>query len=93
MRRTQRPLADVARLVMGWDGAGLIAIGALISVYGYLSAKILAVPRLTFALAERGDFPSFFAAIHPRFRTPHISILVSLCSSGRYLYLEASPGI
>jgi amino acid transporter len=72
----ERPLADVARLVLGRKGAGLIAIGALVSVYGYLSAKILAVPRLTFALAERGDFPSFFAAIHPRFQTPHVSILV-----------------
>jgi amino acid transporter len=73
---SERPLADAARLMMGREGAGLIAIGALVSVYGYLSAKILAVPRLTFALAERGDFPSFFAVIHPRFRTPHISILV-----------------
>ncbi len=74
--QSERPLADAARLVMGRGGAGLIAIGALVSVYGYLSAKILAVPRLTFALAERGDFPSFFAAVHPRFRTPHVSILV-----------------
>jgi amino acid transporter len=73
---SERPLADAARLMMGRGGAALIAIGALVSVYGYLSAKILAVPRLTFALAERGDFPSFFAALHPRFRTPYISILI-----------------
>jgi amino acid transporter len=32
--------------------------------------------RITFALAEQGDFPSFFARIHARFRTPHVSILV-----------------
>ena len=49
--------------------------GALISVYGYLSANILGVPRITFALAENGDFPSIFAAVHPRFRTPYVSIL------------------
>jgi amino acid transporter len=30
---------------------------------------------MTFALAERGDFPAFFGAVHPRFRTPHFSIL------------------
>lgn len=73
---SDRPLADVARIVMGHTGAVLVAVGALISVYGYLSANILAIPRMTFALAERGDFPSFFAAVHPRFRTPHSSILV-----------------
>ena len=71
-----RPLADVARLVLGKSGAALVAIGALISFYGYLSAKILAVPRVTFALAEEGDLPPVFAAIHPRFRTPYVSILV-----------------
>ncbi|MCU1297571.1 MAG: hypothetical protein JWO91_1849 [Acidobacteriaceae bacterium] len=73
---SERPLADAARLIMGRAGAALIAIAALVSCYGYLSAKILAVPRVTFALAERGDFPRFFAAIHPRFRSPYISILV-----------------
>jgi basic amino acid/polyamine antiporter, APA family len=31
---------------------------------------------MTFALAEQGDLPPIFAAIHPRFRTPHVSILV-----------------
>jgi basic amino acid/polyamine antiporter, APA family len=71
-----RPLADVARQVLGKNGAALVAIGALVSFYGYLSAKILAVPRVTFALAEGGDLPLVFAAIHPRFRTPYVSILV-----------------
>jgi basic amino acid/polyamine antiporter, APA family len=73
---SQRPLADLARLILGDKGAVFVAIGALISVYGYLTANMLSVPRLTFALAERGDFPAIFAAIHPRFRTPYVSILV-----------------
>ncbi len=71
-----RPLADVARIVMGHGGAALIAAGALFSTYGYLSGNMLATPRVTFALAERGDFPSFFGKVHPRFRTPYVSILV-----------------
>jgi len=72
---SERPLADAARVMMGEGGAALISIGALISVYGYLSANLLTVPRGIYALAERGDFPAPFAAIHPRFRTPHVSIL------------------
>jgi len=73
---SERPLADVARIVIGHGGAALIALGALVSVYGYLSGNMLGAPRLTFALAERGDFPSFFGMVHPRYRTPHISIAV-----------------
>lgn len=73
---SERPLADVARLALGHAGAGVIAIGALLSIYGYLGGNILATPRITFALAEQGDFPSPFAAVHSRFRTPYVSILV-----------------
>jgi amino acid transporter len=73
---SERPLADVARIVIGHGGAALIALGALFSIYGYLSGNMLATPRITFALAERGDFPSFFGLVHSRFRTPYFSIFV-----------------
>lgn len=71
-----RPLADAAGVMLGPGGAMFISVGALLSVYGYLSANMLTVPRNLFALAERGDFPRVLAAVHPRFRTPHVSILV-----------------
>jgi len=73
---TTKPAVDSARQFLGPIGVTLVAAGTLISVYGYLSANMLHTPRVTFAMGERGDFPSFFAAIHPRFRTPHLSILV-----------------
>jgi basic amino acid/polyamine antiporter, APA family len=71
-----RPLSDAAQQFLGPAGATSIALAALISAYGYLSANLLHAPRVTFALAEHGDFPSFLAAIHPKFRTPHVSILL-----------------
>jgi len=71
---TDRPLATAARQFGGATGAALISAGALISVYGYLTAQLLHTPRLAFALGENGDFPRFFARIHSRFQTPHISI-------------------
>jgi basic amino acid/polyamine antiporter, APA family len=73
---SERPLADVAQALMGRSGAVLISVGALISVYGYVSANLLNMPRGLFALAERGDFPRAFAAVHPRWRTPYVSIAV-----------------
>ena len=75
LAHSPRPLADSARNAMGHAGAVLISVGAVISVFGNLTANLLGVPRITFALAEQGDFPAFFAAVHPRFRTPYVSIL------------------
>lgn len=73
---TGSPLYEAARRFMGPAGATAIAIAALVSAYGYLSANLLHAPRITYALAERGDFPSFLGVVHPRFRTPYVSILV-----------------
>jgi basic amino acid/polyamine antiporter, APA family len=53
-----------------------VTIGALVSIYGYLGARMLSLPRITLAFAENKDFPSWFAAIHKRFHTPYSSILV-----------------
>jgi len=72
---TDRPLAEVARVTMGNRGAALVALGALISVYGYLSAKMLGMPRVSFALAKGGDLPGLFAAVSRKFHTPWFSIL------------------
>ena len=73
---SDRPLAEVARVLFGHGGAALVAAGALVSVYGYLSANFLTTPRATFAFAEQGDFPRWFAAVHPNFKTPYTSIVV-----------------
>jgi amino acid transporter len=74
--QTDRPLAMAAQVFLGPAGAAFIAISALLALFGYLSANMVHVPRTTFALAEQGDLPPVFAAVHNRFRTPYVSILV-----------------
>jgi basic amino acid/polyamine antiporter, APA family len=70
------PVVDSARRFLpGW-AVQIVAAGTLISAYGYLSANMLHTPRVTFAMGERGDFPTFFARIHTRFRTPYVSIVI-----------------
>ena len=72
----ERPVAEAARVFLGAGGAILIVIGVLISTYGYLAGQFVSAPRLTYAFAEQRDFPALFAAVHPRFRTPYVSIAV-----------------
>lgn len=73
---SERPLADAAQRFLGSGGAATIAMAALLSGYGYLSANVLHAPRLTFALAQQGDFPKFLGIIHEKYHTPHVSILL-----------------
>jgi len=73
---SSKPIVDAAQRCLGAAGASLVAVSALISIYGFLTAGLLHTPRLTFAMAERGDFPRIFSMVHPRFRTPHYSIII-----------------
>lgn len=70
------PVVDSARRFLPLWAVRIVAAGTLISAFGYLSANMLHTPRVTFAMGERGDFPEFFARVHPRFRTPHVSIAI-----------------
>jgi APA family basic amino acid/polyamine antiporter len=70
------PVVDSARRFLSPLGVQIVAAGTLVSAYGYLSANMLHTPRITFAMGQRGDFPAFFGRIHPRFRTPHLSIVI-----------------
>jgi len=74
--KTDRPLASAAHYFLGSAGVVLITVGAMVSAYGWLTSFMLVTPRLTFALAEHGDLPPVLAALHRRFRTPHVSIVI-----------------
>jgi len=73
---TDHPLADAAQRFLGGAGVTIVSLGALVSCFGHMSGNVLSVPRVTFALAENGDFPGFFGSVHQRFRTPWISIIL-----------------
>lgn len=70
------PLVDVAKDFVGPAGGTLMSVTAVVSCAGGLAVAILVSPRNMFALGESGDLPPAFAAVHPRWRTPHVAIIV-----------------
>ncbi|MDA0312847.1 MAG: APC family permease, partial [Gemmatimonadetes bacterium] len=59
----------------GWTV--LIVAGASIALINDLPAMLLAVSRLMFAWAEDGVFPKGVAAVHPKYHTPHVALILS----------------
>jgi APA family basic amino acid/polyamine antiporter len=56
----------------------IITIGALTGITSVLLVMLLSQPRVLLAMARDGLLPEgFFAAVHPRFRTPHKSTIVT----------------
>lgn len=83
LAQSRAPLADIINYAIGgtWGGT-LIASGAVISTLGATSGWILTTARSSFAAAEDKFFPSFFANIHPRYKTPHTSLIIAgICAN------------
>lgn len=98
---TERPLAAAAAVLIGAAGAVFVTAAAMVSAYGNVSALLLATPRVTYAMAERGEFPRLFGRVHARFQTPHLSILIvgaltllfALTGTFRWALMLVSGGI
>jgi basic amino acid/polyamine antiporter, APA family len=71
---SQRVAADAADALFGSGGGTLMAGLVVFSTIGALGGLILAGPRVYFAMAEHGLWPRWFAAVHPRYQTPHRAI-------------------
>jgi amino acid transporter len=68
---------DAASRVLGAGGLSpLIALLVLVSGLGQIGGIGTAVSRLPFAAGTDHLLPAAFAKVHPRWGTPHISILV-----------------
>ena len=67
---SERVAADAMAAMIGPRGADLISVAILCSIFGAISANVLAAPRVFFAMARDGTFFPWLAAIHPRHETP-----------------------
>lgn len=83
----------VMQQAFGASGAALMAIAILISTFGCNNGLILAGARIYYAMAKDGLFFRSTARLHPRFKTPTVSLIVQaiwacfLCLSGTYSQL------
>jgi basic amino acid/polyamine antiporter, APA family len=74
---SERPIVDAAAVFLGPLGATFITVGVIVSIFGNLNASILAATRTLFGMSEQQDLPRVFERVHPKFKTPYVSILAT----------------
>jgi APA family basic amino acid/polyamine antiporter len=55
----------------------LVVFGTLAGLSSVMLVMMLAQPRIFYAMANDGLLPAWARAIHPRFRTPHVTTIVT----------------
>jgi APA family basic amino acid/polyamine antiporter len=68
--------ADALGAVLGPAGGTAVAVAIFISTFGTAGIYTLTAPRIYHAMASDGVFFRSVAAVHPRFRTPVVAILL-----------------
>ena len=56
---------------------GVVALGSVIAHTAVLLVFQLGQPRIFFAMSRDGLLPKFFAKVHPKYKTPHVSTIIT----------------
>jgi amino acid transporter len=88
IRTSKLVAADVAQVVIGAGGVAFVSITVMISTFGTLNNSLLTAPRIIFAAADDHLFPRWIARVHPRFKTPWVSILLCIALGVVFLLLR-----
>lgn len=86
------PIADAASVIFGPWGAGLIAIGGLISIIGSINANVFVVGVMPQALAQDNLVPKKFAQLN-KGGAPAIAIIVSGIIASLLIVMNFSEGL
>jgi amino acid transporter len=94
-------MADVAAQYLPPWGSSIVAIGAMSAFLTSINGSILVPSRMLFVFSEDRLMPRSLASVHPQWRTPYISLIISaiICTaliwsqSARYLMNAGLIGI
>ena len=65
-----------AELSLGAGGGRIVRVGIALSTFGFCAAALLANARVAQAMSADGALLRPLAAIHPRWGTPHVAVMV-----------------
>jgi amino acid transporter len=77
IRHSRLVAADVAQRLLGTPGVIFVACTVMLSTFGTLNGTLLTAPRIFFAMADDGLFFKKVAAVHPKYHTPYVSIMLT----------------
>jgi len=75
--KSNSPLADAIGAVGKPFFKSIVSLGGMFAMASVLLTSILGVSRMAFAMARERDLPPILSQLHPKFKTPSLSVLIA----------------
>jgi len=77
LAQSQSAMADAAAVYLPPWGASIVALGAMSAFLTSINGSILVPSRMFFVFSEDRLMPGFLSVVHPKWRTPYVSLIIS----------------
>ncbi len=69
---------EASTILFGNVGGTIVTVCMIVSIFGALNGCVLVFPRACFAMSRDNMLPKALGNVHPKYQTPHVSLIVHL---------------
>lgn len=93
LAKSSSPIVDILAQYLGSGITNILLVACIISVLGTTVGWLLATARMSYAAGKDKIFPEAFAKIHPKYNTPHVSLIISAVLANILLVMNYSKSL
>lgn len=93
LANSSAPIADIFAQFFGKGIVTFITVAVVISILGTTVGWLLSTARMAFAAGENGVFPRVFAKVHPKHKTPYMSLIIGSVLVNILLLMNYTKGL
>ncbi|OFI05470.1 arginine/agmatine antiporter [Clostridium acetireducens DSM 10703] len=93
LAKSNAPLVEILEQFLGTGVSKLLLIACIISVFGTIIGWLLTTARMSYAAGVDKVFPEAFSKLHPKYRTPYVSLIINSILTNILLLMNYSNSL
>lgn len=87
------PLIDIMAMFLGSGITKVLLVACIISVIGTTVGWLLTTARMSYAAGVDKVFPEIFGKVHPKYKTPYVSLIINSILTNILLFMNYSNSL
>ncbi|NEZ47521.1 amino acid permease [Clostridium niameyense] len=93
LSKSTSPMTDIMAQFFGKSIVNIFNLAIVITILGTISGWIMLAAQMSYAVAKDGLFPSVFAKLHSKHKTPYMGLIINGILTNILLILNSSKGM